>query len=127
MKFLFPIILFSLFVSCTYTRKPNMVLSKYQLKFGNVKEGAQYSAEIKLYNRGNDILNIRTLTTDCSCTKALIDNKIIAPNDSTIIHISLNTTGKKGDNENFVIIQANTDTVIHYISVLSNVIAIGPK
>ena len=116
------IIISSMLVSCTFTKKPNMILSNYQIKFGEVKEGSQCSADIKLYNRGSDILNIRTITTDCSCTNALIDNKNIAPNDSTTIHLLLNTKGKNGDNENFVIIQANTDTVIHYISVLSNVI-----
>ena len=110
------IIISSMLVSCTFTKKPNMILSNYQIKFGEVKEGSQCSADIKLYNRGSDILNIRTITTDCSCTNALIDNKNIAPNDSTTIHVLLNTKG------NFVIIQANTDTVIHYISVLSNVI-----
>lgn len=109
--------------SCLSNDKPDLILSKYQINFGCVREGTQCSADIKLYNKGKRVLILNLLTTDCSCAKALVDNKIIAPKDSTVVHVLLNTSDKNGNNENFVIIQANTDTVLHYVSIVSNVIA----
>lgn len=108
--------------SCSYISKPNLVLSTHEIDFGNIDENEQGVAETKVYNKGNETLLIRAITTDCSCTQANIDNKTIAPNDSATIHIKFDSTGKDGMTENFVVIEANTDTVIHYIRVVSNVI-----
>lgn len=110
-------------VSCSYVKKPDLKLSDYEINFGDIAEDTQAYQEAKLYNGGNDKLVVRTITTDCSCTKVKIDNKTILPNDSTTIHISFDSTGKDGPSENFIIIEANTDTVIHYIHLKSNVIS----
>lgn len=120
--FFFVALLTATSTSCSSLNTPNLILSNYHVNFGKVKEGTTCSTDIKLYNTGESTLNIRSITTDCSCTRAIINNKNIDPNDSTIIHISLNTKGKKNYNENFVIIQANTDTIIHYVSIISNTI-----
>ncbi|MCM1163313.1 MAG: DUF1573 domain-containing protein [Muribaculaceae bacterium] len=110
-------------VSCSYVKKPDLKLSDYEINLGDIAEDTQAYQEAKLYNKGNDKLVLRTVTTDCSCTKVKIDNMTILPNDSTTIHISFDSTGKDGPSENFVIIEANTDTIIHYIHVVSNVIS----
>ena len=47
--------------------------------------------------------------------------RIIVPGDSTVLHFSLDTKEKIGKIENYIIIEANTDSVVHYVRLLATV------
>lgn len=115
-------IVYSVICSCTTVNAPQLILSRYELDFGKVMEGTPCIGTVSIYNRGNELLHLQNIATDCPCTKVLVDNRNIAENDSTSLHITLETNGKLGLTENYVVIQANTDTTIHYITVRSEIV-----
>lgn len=100
---------------------PQVVFSKYVIDFGKINEGITCDTSVMLYNTGDKQLKIFSATTDCGCTKVYMNQKSLNAGDSAALHISLNTKNKSGNTENFVVIQANTDTTLHYIKVISDV------
>lgn len=121
-KCVFLVCLISLLISCTTANAPQLVLSRYELDFGKVTEGTSCSGTVSVYNKGNEPLHLLNIATDCPCTKVLVDNKNIVGEDSTSLHVTLDTNGKLGPIENYVVIQANTDTTIHYITVSAEIV-----
>lgn len=121
MKFYFFIFCICIAISCSHTESQNLVLSKYQYDFGKVKQGELCNGQVKLYNLGQKVVHISKVVGDCSCTTAFIVNRTIAKGDSTILHFTLNTKNKKGEIENFVIVEANTDSILHYVKLTANV------
>lgn len=113
--------LLTLTIGCQPKKSPRLVFSKYEIDFGKVGEGTNCSTSVTIYNKGNAKLNLLNVGTDCPCTKVQVANRTIDAGDSTILHITLETKGKVGDTENFVIIQANTDSTIHYIPIIAHI------
>lgn len=107
--------------SCKERKHQNLVLSKYEFNFGIVKHGDICSDCVTLYNTGNMDLHIKRVNGDCRCTTLAIDRRTIVPGDSTKLHFSLDTKEKEGDIENFIIIEANTDSVVHYVRLLATI------
>ena len=108
-------------ISCGHKERHSLVLSQYQYEFGKVKQGDLCSGQVKIYNREVYNINISKVTGDCGCTAVYIDNRTIASGDSTNLHFTLDKKKKKGRIENFVIIEANTDSVVHYIKLTADV------
>ncbi len=110
-----------LVVSCENETRHNLVLSRYQYNFGTVKQGDLCTGQVKVYNKGTADIHISQVKGDCGCTTVYIDRHTIVCNDSTTLHFTLDTKNKQGDIENFIIIEANTDSVVHYVQVLATV------
>ena len=108
-------------MACTNKADHSLVLSQYEYNFGKVKQGTLCTGNVKVYNWGNKDIRIRQVKGDCGCTTVYIDKHTIASNDSTSLHFTLDTKNKKGDIENFIIIEANTDSIIHYVQVHAKV------
>lgn len=62
--------------------------------------GTPCTRTVSIYNRGNEPLHLQNIATDCPCTKVLVDNRNIAENDSTSLHITLETNCKLGLTDN---------------------------
>jgi hypothetical protein len=52
-------------------------------------KGKPLTATIKIYNKGNETLNISQVKPDCGCTTAPLDKNNIEPNDFATLSISL--------------------------------------
>lgn len=112
---LFIILLFS---SCNQP-KPELKLVNDIYDFGVIKKGCIYSGHFSLKNSGNDTLKISDVMPSCSCTNVHITKKIILPNDTSNINFSYSTYIKVGKQENYITVVANTDSVIHILTVKS--------
>ena len=109
-------------MACHDDKPPRVLLSRYAFDFGEVAEGVIILDSFKVYNKGGGELYIRRVVGDCNCTTAAINKHVLPKGDSTTIHFKLDTKGKIGDVEQCVIIEANTDSTIHYIMLRANVI-----
>lgn len=109
-------------ISCDGSIKSDLILSDYCVNLGDVKEGITISGKVKLFNKGRTDLLIKRIDTDCGCTLATIDKMKIESNDSACIYYSINTTNKLGNIENFVFIESNTDSILHFIQLKANVL-----
>lgn len=109
-------------LGCSNRKRAIIELTNYHIEFGKISQGEFVDTCVTLYNRGNETLIIRRIATDCNCTNASIDKSKLMPNDSAKIHISLDTSEKQGEAEDLVIFEANTDSLIHFISVHAEVI-----
>lgn len=116
-------LLFCLFVmACNNDVAPRLLLSKYKYDFGAVKEGTVCTGEVTVYNRGKEDLLVRNVAADCGCTKVFIDKTKIECGDSTTLHFSIDTSHKLGEVEYNAIIEANTDSAIHFVQLFADVV-----
>ena len=107
--------------SCENDTRHSLVLSKYEFEYGKVRKGTICTGSVVLYNKSKKDIHIQRVNGDCGCTYVVIDKRKITPGDSTILHFSLDTKNKKDEIENFIIIEANTDTIVHYVRLLATV------
>ncbi len=59
--------------------------------FGKSNQGDVLTHSFKLTNTGTDTLIISNIETQCGCTNATIDKKILLPGESTSVTLTLNT------------------------------------
>ena len=59
--------------------------------FGKSNQGDVLTHTFKLTNTGTDTLIISNIETQCGCTNATIDKKILLPGESTSVTLTLNT------------------------------------
>ena len=116
-------LLFCLFVmACNNDVAPRLLVSKYKYDFGAVKEGTVCTGEVTVYNKGKEDLLVRNVAADCGCTKVFIDKTKIEGGDSTTLHFSIDTSHKLGEVEYNAIIEANTDSAIHFVQLFADVV-----
>jgi hypothetical protein len=53
-------------------------------------KGAPLTARIKIFNKGNQTLNISEVKPGCGCTTAPLDKNVIKPNDFATLNVTLN-------------------------------------
>lgn len=117
------LILVFLFLFCSnIKKKPNLSLSKYTIDFNVKNRDSIYHDYLIVSNVGKAELNIENIQVGCGCTNAVISKRIISPNDTALLTITYNSRGKKGFQEEFVIIEANTDSIIHLIRVKAEIV-----
>ncbi|PKL86657.1 MAG: hypothetical protein CVV22_00780 [Ignavibacteriae bacterium HGW-Ignavibacteriae-1] len=56
-------------------------------------KGKPLTATVKIYNKGNETLNISQVKPDCGCTIAPLDKNIVEPNDFATLSITLHVYG----------------------------------
>jgi len=66
------------------------------ISFGEVYSGSKAVRTVTLKNTGTDTLKIKDVAGTCGCTAALAASHNIAPNDTTSVTITFNTTGYLG-------------------------------
>ncbi|HRP02905.1 MAG TPA: DUF1573 domain-containing protein [Candidatus Kapabacteria bacterium] len=65
--------------------------------WGNTKpEQSPLKADIKLWNKGDEVLHIKNVKPGCGCTTAPLDTNIIAPGKYATLKVSLNSGSYSG-------------------------------
>ncbi|MDR0574020.1 MAG: DUF1573 domain-containing protein [Tannerella sp.] len=118
-NFQLSVLLFSvlIIVSCHSKKNPELVLSVENYDFGNVRKDSIYKGNVIITNSGNAPLIIDNINPGCGCTSVSVTKNIIPPKDTCLLNFSYNTHKKKGIQENFITLIANTDSLVHILQI----------
>ncbi len=75
--------------------------------FGNVRQNQKLVHEFTIQNTGTEDLVIGRISTSCGCTAALTSDRIIAPDASATLKVTLETRKYKGTIERSVSVSSN--------------------
>tara|TARA_B110000090_G_scaffold209608_1_gene266827 strand:+ start:4683 stop:5750 length:1068 start_codon:yes stop_codon:yes gene_type:complete len=75
---------------------PILGLTDQHIDFGKFSENHPKSHTLKIYNRGMDLLNIRSIKSNCACIDWDLKNENIEGGDSTVLMIKLDPNNRKG-------------------------------
>lgn len=75
---------------------PIASFDKQEIHFGDIQKGEKANCDFKLTNTGKTTLFIRKTKASCGCTAVTMGNKAIEPGQSTLIHVTFDSTGKSG-------------------------------
>jgi hypothetical protein len=86
---------------------PEISVSPLQHDFGYVIQGTATSYTCIIFNKGTDTLNITDVRPSCGCTRVLLSDEYILPNDSTSLRVTFNSNGFSGQVQKSVYILSN--------------------
>jgi hypothetical protein len=87
---------------------PIITFMKEKQDFGNVKQGPQLEGTFEFTNTGRDKLIIKSVSTSCGCTGAIVDGKKeYMPGEEGRIKFTFNTEGRSGINEKSITVESN--------------------
>ena len=75
---------------------PKLDLSDENIDFGKILANQPKFHNLSLYNRGIDVLNIRTIKSNCGCVDWNLKDENIPGGDSTVLMIKLDPINRKG-------------------------------
>ena len=75
---------------------PKLDLSDENIDFGKILANQPKFHNLSLYNRGIDVLNIRTIKSNCGCVDWNLKDENIPRGDSTVLMIKLDPINRKG-------------------------------
>lgn len=78
--------------------KPQMVFECGKIyDWGTVKlKDSPLKADIKIYNKGEDTLEIKKVKPMCGCTTAPLSKRVLSPGDSAVLKVTLNIEQYEG-------------------------------
>jgi hypothetical protein len=119
MKKIIILVFFIILTSCQNTskKKPELELSTYIYDYGDIKNDSLYNGSAILKNTGSLLLKIDNISADCACTNLSLNKNEIQPGDTCLLSFTYNTFSKEGEQENYIFITANTDSVIHILQI----------
>ncbi len=79
-----------------YLQAPHIALSEHEFDFKSIKSGDTVSHEFTILNTGNEVLNIRSVRTNCNCVTSEIASDNVQPNDSTTLKVTFDSAGRRG-------------------------------
>ncbi|WP_459683958.1 DUF1573 domain-containing protein [Viscerimonas tarda] len=85
--------------------------------YGEIKKDSLYKGFVIIKNIGRSVLIIKDVSPDCGCTKILLSKNEIEPKDTCMLSFSYNTFYKHGNQENYILITANTDSIVHVLQI----------
>lgn len=111
------------------------LLAAPQIKILNLDNSLTYSwgtvspkqtvlrVQLPIINIGTDTLHIKAVKPACGCTSAPLDKYAIAPGDTSILSVSLKTSGYKGKVNKAIMIESD-DTIEpeYYIFIQANIV-----
>lgn len=81
------------------------VIEGNEISFGKIYQtGAMVHKVITVKNTGSDSVTIKSVTTSCGCTAALVATSALAPGQETDVRIQFNPTGYIGDVTKYIYI-----------------------
>ncbi len=108
--------------SCRTEKKPDLRLSAYTWEIDVDDSNRLYEGSTVISNEGKGVLKIDYVNTGCSCTNAVLSKQELKYRDTTAVRFSYNPRGKRpGTHEEFIVIKANTDTMVHLIKLVINI------
>ena len=75
---------------------PTIDVEKDTFSFGTITVNEKVTIPVKITNKGKRNLIIRKVESDCTCTAAIIGNRIVGINDSVILKIVFRPMGRYG-------------------------------
>lgn len=87
--------------------KPKLNLSQKAWDFGEVWHADRPKLDLILKNEGGAELRIQKVHTSCGCTAAQPEKMVLAPGESTPVHVVFDTKGKQGPVSSKVIVFSN--------------------
>jgi hypothetical protein len=105
-------------VKNSVTKAPRMALGEEKYTFKDIEEGTNVVHEFEIKNIGTDTLYISDIEASCGCTTALPDSKSIAPNGSTKLKATFNTSGRIGVNTKMITIHSNDSAAPNKVVVI---------
>ncbi len=88
-------------------RGPRIAVEPSQFDFGEVLPNKTVEKEFTVSNQGTKELVIEKVLTDCGCTAALLDDKLLAPGESTVLRATLRTGSSPRHLRKRVLIHSN--------------------
>ncbi len=86
---------------------PKLHVEEGFFDFGNIKEGEIVEHDFVIKNVGSGELKITKVRASCGCTAAAPKKNVLKPGESTIIHVSFNTSRRSGAQHKYVYIMSN--------------------
>ncbi|PLW98034.1 MAG: hypothetical protein C0593_06715 [Marinilabiliales bacterium] len=102
-------------------KEPRIVFEKDTHDFGRVVQGEKVTYGFKFKNEGNKDLLIVKVNATCGCTVIDYPRDPIAPGAEGVLHVTFNSTAKKGLQNKKVTVMANTQPSNTYLWVKANV------
>jgi hypothetical protein len=75
---------------------PRLALEDSAFDYHTIRQGEIVRKDIRFTNNGKRDLKILAVKPSCGCIGATVENKVLAPGESTLMHASLNSAGKIG-------------------------------
>ena len=72
--------------------------------FGKITQGEVVSTTFKLENTGKSSLNIRKVTSNCTCAITEVNEKDIEPGESVELQVTFDTKGRRGTQQKSITI-----------------------
>lgn len=85
--------------------------------YGELEKDSLFRGSAIIKNAGKSILIIENVSPDCGCTRVILSKMAINPKDTCLMQFSYNTFNKKGQQENFILLTANTDSIVHALQI----------
>ncbi|MGH2575770.1 MAG: DUF1573 domain-containing protein [Ignavibacteria bacterium] len=87
---------------------PVITFEEEKHDFGDVKQGPALENYFEFTNTGEDVLIVKSVTTSCGCTGAMIgDKKEFLPGEKGKVKVTFNTEGRSGINEKTITVESN--------------------
>lgn len=96
---------------------PRVEIEPEEFDFGSLPQHDKVVHEFTVTNTGTEELEIRRIATSCGCTAALASDRSVAPGESTILRVTLETRKYKGVVEKSVSIATNDRERVHTVRV----------
>ena len=103
---------------------------KEEFSFGTIKQGESVTGEFKFTNIGSEPLIITNAEGSCGCTVPIFPKEPIMKNQSAVIKVTFNSTGKFGIQDKTVTITSNavqSPMVLHVKGIVSKSTVDAPK
>ena len=100
---------------------PVITFDKKMHDFGRLSQGESIAYSFKFTNTGNADLLISTCEASCGCTVADFPKKPLKPGEVGYITVTFNSAGKHGQEEQFVMVMANTQPSKNQLIIRANV------
>ncbi len=102
-------------------KEPELVFEKDVHDFGRVVQGEKVTYGFKFVNEGSKDLLIANVNATCGCTVIDYPRNTIAPGESGVLHVTFNSTARKGYQNKKVTVMANTQPSHTFLWVKANV------
>jgi hypothetical protein len=86
---------------------PRLTIETRVHDFGKLTQGENVSAVFSFKNSGKNPLNIRKVSSNCTCVVTELPKDEIAPNETIELKVDFNTSGRRGTQQKSITIYSN--------------------
>lgn len=95
-------------ISVLVFAQAEVIFEKSTINFGTINSGDNVQVEFKFKNVGDNVLQLKNISTSCGCTAARIEKTEYKPGEEGVIPITFNSLGKHGRVYERIIVATNT-------------------